>query len=147
MAFVGLFLALLGLGLWVRNCGIFTPHLDLELYYPTNSRICNLIYDMCQYLATIDIVILVRMVITSGLVCYGLITKRPGFLTPWLLISFIGIVSKALCFGYVSMFFAKHTYLYLSLPGVIWKRPFFGPSFFLMLIICVKNFNLKIRHD
>ena len=87
---------------------------------------------MCQYLATINIAILVRMVITSGLVCYGLITKRPGFLTPWLLISFIGIVSKALCFGYVSMFFAKHTYLYLSLPGVIWKRPFW--TFFFVVV-------------
>ena len=141
MAFVGLFLALLGLGLWVRNCGIFTPHLDLELYYPTNSRICNFIYDMCQYLATIDIVILVRMVITSGLVCYGLTVGRPGFLTPWLLISFIGIVSKALCFGYVSIVFAKHTYL--SLPGVTWKRPFFWIFLFVAVNYLYYEFQFK----
>ena len=42
------------------------------------------------------------MVIIQGLLCYGLIKRRCGFLTPWLLVSFIGIIGGAYNFGYVS---------------------------------------------
>ena len=79
MAFVGLFLALFELALWVWNWGIFTPYLDLEYFGG-----------------------LVPMVITRGLLCYGLATRRSGFLTPWLLVSFIVIIGGAYNFGYVS---------------------------------------------
>ena len=80
MAFVGLFLALFELGLWVWNWGIFTPYLDLEYFGG----------------------LVLPMVITRGLLCYGLATRRSGFLTPWLLGSFIVIIRVAYNFGYVS---------------------------------------------
>ena len=38
----------------------------------------------------------------QGLLCYGLIKKRPGFLTPWLFVSYIVIIGLAVNFGYVS---------------------------------------------
>ena len=101
MAFVGLFLVLYGLRLQVWIWKVCTSCLE---YYPTD--ICNSVSDKCQqYLARREIWISVPMVIIQGLLCYGLIKRRSGFLTPWLLVSFIVIIGGAYNFGYVSNWF------------------------------------------
>ena len=102
MAFVGLYYVLLGLGLQVWIWNRCTSCLE---YYPTN--ICNSVSNPCQQYLTrreIGTVVLkiIATVIIQGLLCYGLIKRRSGFLTPWLLVSFILIIGGAYNFGYVS---------------------------------------------
>ena len=101
MAFVGLFLVLLGIRYQVWIWKVCTSCLE---YYPTD--ICNSVSDPCQqytaHFATREMGKSVPMVIIQGLLCYGLIKRRSGFLTPWLLVSFIVIIGGAYNFGYVS---------------------------------------------
>ena len=127
MAFVGLFFVLLGLGYQVWIWEICTSCLE---YYPTN--ICNSISDPCQqFLARRVNWISVPMVIIQGLLCYGLIKRRCGFLTPWLLVSFIGIIGGAYNFGYVSNWF--YFFIIIFLVGAN--------------NISSYEFLIKIRHD
>ena len=61
--------------------------------------ICEMDFDN---FSAYDIGIGFSVAFIQGLLCYGLIKKRSGFLTPWLFVSYIVIVGVAVNFGYVS---------------------------------------------
>ena len=67
--------------------------------------ICWIFAFICEKenFAIMEIGSLFIMAIIQGLLCYGIVKRRSGFLTCWLFVSFIGIIALAVNFGYVSL--------------------------------------------